>query len=60
MSQTVSLAEQILATKKLDLQQLTIVPHRGGRFEVTVDGELVFSKLEQGRFPEWEEIQPHL
>tara|TARA_B100001964_G_C14215752_1_gene592696 strand:- start:348 stop:512 length:165 start_codon:yes stop_codon:yes gene_type:complete len=54
------LAEQILATKKLDLQQLTIVPHRGGRFEVTVDGELVFSKLEQGRFPEWEEIQPHL
>jgi selT/selW/selH-like putative selenoprotein len=49
-----------LAMKKLDLQQLLITPHRGGRFEVFVDGDLVFSKLEQGRFPEFEEIKSHL
>lgn len=28
----------------------------GGEFEVTVDGKRVFSKREQGRFPEPEEI----
>ena len=28
----------------------------GGVFEVTVDGELVFSKKAQGRFPEDDEI----
>ena len=32
----------------------------GGRFEVTVDGNLVFSKLKEGRFPEDEEIMAHL
>ncbi|MBT3341762.1 MAG: SelT/SelW/SelH family protein [Gemmatimonadetes bacterium] len=54
------MAEQILAAKKLDLKELVIIPHRGGCFEVSVDGKLVFSKLEQGRFPEFEEISPHL
>ncbi len=28
----------------------------GGEFEVTVDGRLVFSKKQQGRFPEHEEV----
>ena len=33
-----------------------LVPSHGGRFEVTMDGELVFSKLAEGRFPEEREI----
>ena len=33
-----------------------LVPSHGGRFEVTMDGELVFSKLAEGRFPEDSEI----
>jgi len=28
----------------------------GGAFEVVVDGSLIFSKLELGRFPETDEI----
>ncbi len=32
------------------------MPSHGGRFEVTVDGELIFSKLAEGRFPEEREI----
>jgi selenoprotein W-related protein len=28
----------------------------GGVFEVTVDGDLVFSKKETGRFPAYQEI----
>jgi len=40
----------------MDLGQLVILPSNGGRFEVTVDGELIFSKLAEGRFPQNEEI----
>jgi selenoprotein W-related protein len=36
---------------------LEILPGSGGVFEVRVDGELVFSKKESGRFPEWHEIR---
>ena len=32
----------------------------GGRFEVRLDGALIFSNLESGRFPEYEEIRKHL
>ena len=42
------------------LKQLVLVPSDGGRFEVSVNGKLVFSKLEMGRFPEFDEIRKHL
>ena len=29
----------------------TLIPGRGGIFEVTVDGRVVYSKAETGRFP---------
>lgn len=29
----------------------TLIKSRGGVFEVTLDGELLFSKKESGRFP---------
>ena len=45
---------------KQDIEAITLIPSSGGRFEVTVDGELVFSKLKEKRFPEYEEIQPHI
>ncbi len=32
----------------------------GGVFDVVVDGELIFSKHEQGRYPEPEEILARL
>ena len=34
----------------------TIVRGSGGEFEVTVDGQLVFSKRKEHRFPELDEI----
>ena len=34
----------------------TLIPGRGGEFEVTVDGALVFSKKQEGRFPSMEEV----
>ena len=33
-----------------------LVSSKGGCFEVMVDGELVFSKLKQDRFPEKDEV----
>lgn len=39
-----------------DIKELTIVPSDGGRFEVSVDGKLIYSKLEEGRHPEEGEI----
>nr|WP_223254367.1 Rdx family protein [Bacillus sp. HNG] len=38
------------------MSSLELVPSSGGIFEVTVDGEKVFSKKEIGRFPLPEEI----
>ena len=34
-----------------------LVPSGGGRFEVAVDGELVYSKLETGRHTDSEELR---
>ena len=38
------------------IDELTLKTSDGGRFEVTVDGEVVFSKLATGRFPEEDEL----
>jgi selenoprotein W-related protein len=42
---------------KTEVASLELVPGYGGIFEVTRDGEKIFSKKEKGRFPEWEEIR---
>ncbi len=36
--------------------ELKLVPSGGGVYEVQKNGKLVFSKKQQGRFPELEEI----
>ena len=33
-----------------------LVASSGGCFEIVVDGELIFSKLNEGRFPEKDEV----
>jgi selenoprotein W-related protein len=35
---------------------MTLKPSDGGRFEITVDGKVLFSKLETDRFPEEDEV----
>jgi selenoprotein W-related protein len=32
-----------------DIQSIRLIPSEGGRFEVTVDGQLIYSKLETRR-----------
>ena len=42
---------KILNTFKQGVSGLTLVPGKGGCFEVTVDGSLLYSKLKTGEFP---------
>jgi selenoprotein W-related protein len=45
----VGLAGELLKQFEHMIESLTLVPSDGGRFEVTVNGKLVFSKLETKR-----------
>jgi selenoprotein W-related protein len=40
-----------------DISELTLIPSKGGRFEVVVDGALVYSKLATGRHAASGEIE---
>ncbi len=41
--------------------EVLLIPSRGGVFEVTVDGDLVYSKTATGRHADYEEdVAPHL
>ena len=51
------MAVRLLEYFKHDISMLQLVPDGGGRFEVTLDDEMIFSKLETDRFPEYEELK---
>jgi selenoprotein W-related protein len=46
----------LLEEFEFDLDELVLLPSKGGVFEVEVDGDLVFSKKERGRHAELDEI----
>jgi selenoprotein W-related protein len=46
------LTGKLLTTFKQQIGDLKLIPSDGGCFELTVDGNLLFSKLEQGKFPD--------
>jgi selenoprotein W-related protein len=54
------LTERLIKELKARIKRLVLVPSDGGRFEVSIDGNLVFSKLKTGRFPEYQEIRKHI
>jgi len=54
------LAQEVLAAHEADLAGVTLVPGRGGVFDVRIDGQLVFSQKREGRFPEPREIKDAL
>jgi selenoprotein W-related protein len=46
------LTSQILSEFKQHVSSLTLVPAGGGCFELSVEGELLYSKLKTGEFPD--------
>jgi selenoprotein W-related protein len=51
------LAQELLMTFDTDLGELALVPGTGGIFEVRVDDDLIWSKKQQGRFPDSKELK---
>ena len=51
------LAEEILSEYKKGITKFVLVPSDGGRFELELDNELIFSKREEGRYPSFNEIK---
>jgi len=50
------LATKILTRYKQRIAGLELQPSSGGCFELQLDGDLVYSKLETGQFPDEEEM----
>jgi selenoprotein W-related protein len=52
------MAQELLSTFAGELGSVTLTPDtQGGVFEVRLDGELLWSRKERGRFPEIKEIK---
>ena len=45
------MTEALLTEFKQQIKEFSLVPSDGGRFEVSLDGKLVYSKLQTGEFP---------
>ena len=50
-------AQELLTTFEAEIGELALVPGSSGVFEVRVGDELVWSRAEQGRFPELRELK---
>jgi selenoprotein W-related protein len=50
-------AQELLTTFEAELGEVALVPGTGGVFEVRLDGDLVWSRQERGRFPELKELK---
>ena len=50
------MAEQLLAEFESQIDALKLITGKGGAFEVIVDGDLVYSKLETGKHAEYEDV----
>lgn len=42
------------------MDTLTLVPSTGGVFDISKDGQVIFSKKAEGRFPEHDEVLERL
>ena len=51
------LAQELLAALEQELAGVTLVPGRGGVFDVRLGAELLFSQKQAGRFPEPRELK---
>jgi selenoprotein W-related protein len=47
---------ELVKAFEYDIEEITLVPSDGGKFEVTVNGDLVYSKLKTKRHAEEGEV----
>lgn len=51
------MAQELLTTFESELGGVCLKPGAGGIFEVRLDGETIFSRKAEGRFPESKELK---
>lgn len=51
------LAQELLTTFDEELGEVALVPGTGGVFEIRCEGDLIYSRKEEGRFPEAKEVK---
>jgi selenoprotein W-related protein len=52
------MGQELLSTFAEELGSVTLIPDdMGGVFEVRIDGKLIWSRKDQGRFPEIKELK---
>src|SRR4051794_22965016 len=51
------MAQELLVTFEQDVGGVTLVPGTGGVFNVSVEGAVIWSRKEQGRFPDIKELK---
>lgn len=54
------MAQELLTTFGVELGEVALVPGTGGVFEVRLDGETVWSRKEEGRFPDAKELKQRI
>ena len=50
------MTERLLDEFLMNIEAITLVPSSGGVYEVTIDGDLVYSKKETGEHAEYEQV----
>jgi selenoprotein W-related protein len=50
------LTSKLLTSYKQKIKSLELEPSGGGCFEVSLDGELIYSKLQTGSFPDEDKL----
>lgn len=51
------MAQELLTTFEKELGEVALIPGEGGVLEILLDGESLFSRKEEGRFPEAKELK---
>ncbi len=51
------MAQELLTTFQKELGEVALIPGAGGIFEVRLEGKSIFSREQQGRFPESKELK---
>jgi selenoprotein W-related protein len=50
------LTSKLLTTYKQKIKELKLIPAGGGCFELSLNGDLVYSKLKTGSFPDEQQM----
>jgi len=51
------MAQELLTTFPQEIGEVAMIPGTGGVFEIRVNDELIWSRKEQGRFPDIKELK---